>query len=93
MMKIKTLAELATPDSRSLRFTPNGISMNGTLKPEDAAELQQRAVAHCDLNPDVPAETQMSFERLRTLHAYGVLYYETFTVAHDLAWLVLEQAF
>ncbi|EQD38474.1 hypothetical protein B1A_17223, partial [mine drainage metagenome] len=37
--------------------------------------------------------TRSSFERLRTLHSYGILCYEAYTVAHDFAWLVMEQAF
>jgi hypothetical protein len=93
MMKIKTLAELTTPDRRSLRFTPRGLSMDGTLKPEDAAEFQQKVIANCDLIPAVPDGTRNSFERLRTLHSFGVICYEAFTVSEDLSWLVMEQAF
>lgn len=64
----------------------------GELKPEYAAEFQQQAIAHCDLVPEVPEGTRNSFERLRTLHSYGILCYEAFTVAEDLARLLLEQA-
>jgi hypothetical protein len=32
----------------------------------------------------------MSFERIRMLHGIGVLCYEAYTVAEDLAWLVLD---
>ena len=42
--------------------------------------------------PTVPEGTRSSFERLRTLHAYGVLCYDLFTVVDDLTWIVLEQA-
>lgn len=93
MAQIKTFAELTTPDERTLRFTPLGLSAGGMLKPEYAAEFQQEVIAHCDLNPDVPEGTRNSFERLRTLHSYGILCYEAFTIADDLAWLVMEQAF
>lgn len=34
----------------------------------------------------------MSFDRLRTTFAYGVLYYDIFTLVNDHALLVLEQA-
>lgn len=92
-MKVKTVSELTTPDERTLRFTGMGFSIAGTLKPEDSAQFQQRVIAGANLQPDVPEGIQKSFERLRSLHSLGVLYYDAFTIAADLAWLVLEQAF
>jgi hypothetical protein len=91
-MEIKTYEELTTPDPRTLAFTPLGLSTMGLLKPENAAEFQQQVIAHCDLADEVTEGTKNSFERLRTLHTYGVLCYEAYTVAQDLAWLLLEQA-
>ncbi len=92
MAQIKTLEQLTTPDERTLRFTPLGFSTMGTLAPEAAAEFQQQVIAHCDLHPDVAEGTRNGFERLRTLHSYGIFCYDTFTVVDDLAWLLLEQA-
>ena len=92
MGDIKTFAELTTPDPRTLRFNPLGLSTMRELKPEYAAEFQQQVIADCDLVPEVPEGTRNNFERLRTLHSYGILCYEAFTVADDLAWLLLEQA-
>ena len=91
-MDIRTFAELTTPDERSLRFTPLGLATGGKLSPENAAEFQQRCIAAADLVPAVPEGVRNSFERLRTLHSYGVLCYDAFTVADDLTWVVLEQA-
>src|SRR5258708_37452060 len=91
-MDIRTFAELTTPDERSLRFTPLGLATGGMLSPENAAEFQQRSISTADLVPAVPEGTRSSFERLRTLHAYGVLCYDLFTVVEDLTWVVLEQA-
>ncbi len=91
-MKIRTLEELTTPDRRVLAFTPWGLSTIG-LKPEQAAEFQQQVIAASDLAPNVTEGTRCSFERLRSLHSFGILCYEAFTVAEDLAWLVMEQAF
>lgn len=91
-MKIKTFAELTTPDEFVLRLTPLGLSTIGMLSPEDAAKFQQETIARADLHDDVPEGTRKSFERLRALHTYGILCYEAYTVAEDLAWLVLEQA-
>ena len=91
-MEIKTFEALTTPDQRALAFTPMGLSTMGLLRPEDAAEFQQQVIARCDLADDVTEGIRNSFERLRTLHSYGVLCYEAYTVAQDLAWLLLEQA-
>ena len=91
-MEIKSWNDLRRPDERSLRFTPLGLSTAGIFRPEDAAKFQQLVISHCDLHSDVAEMTRRSFERLRMLHSLGVLQYETFTVAEDLAWLVLEQA-
>ncbi len=90
-MDIRTFAELTTPDERSLRFTPLGLAPGG-LSPENAAEFQQRSIAAADLIPAVPEGTRRSFERLRTMHAYGVLCYDLFTTVADQTWVVLEQA-
>ena len=79
-MEIKTLAELTRPDQRTLAFTPLGLSTMGLLRGEDAAEFQQQVIAHCDLSENVAEGTRNSFERLRTLHSYGVLCYEAYTV-------------
>ena len=91
-MDIKTFQELTAPDQRALAFTPMGLSTMGLLSPESAAEYQQNLIAHCELADNVARGTRASFERLRLLHSYGVLCYETYTVAADLAWLLLEQA-
>ena len=69
-----------------------GLIMGGQLRPDDAAELQQRSIEAADLIDVVPEATTESFERLRNLHCYGVLCYDAFTVASDLRWIVLEQA-
>jgi hypothetical protein len=92
MAEIRSLLELSTPDPRSLHFSPLGLSPGASLKPEDVAHFQQAVIAHCDLVAEVAEGTRMSFERIRMLHGIGVLCYEAYTVAEDLAWLVLEQA-
>jgi hypothetical protein len=91
-VKIRTFTELTTPDDRSLRFTPLGFSTATKLTPESAAEYQQRSIASGELDPVVGDSTRHSFERLRLLHAYGILCYDLFTVVDDLSWVVLEQA-
>jgi hypothetical protein len=92
-MQIRTFAELAAADKRTLSFTSLGLSTAGVLSPEDAAAFQQEVIAGWDLDPSVAEETRMSFERLRTLHGYGVLFYDAFTLAGNLCWLTMEQAF
>lgn len=91
-MSIRTFAELATANEQTRRFTSLGFATGGMLSSEDAAEFQQQCIATADLVEAVPDSTRASFERLRTLHAYGVLCYDAFTVADDLSWVVLEQA-
>lgn len=91
-MDIRTFAELTTPDERSLPFMSLELATGGKPSPEYAAAFQQRSIAAANLVPAVPEGTRSSFERLRTLHAYGVLCYDLFTVVDDLRWVVLEQA-
>ncbi len=93
MIKIKALVELTAPDVRSLHFTPLGFVPRGKMNPEDSAQFLQQSIAASDLHHDVAEATRKSFERLQILHSYGVLFYEAFTIAADLAWLGMEQAF
>ncbi len=86
-----TLQDLATPDRRALLHGPLGLGESG-LSDEDSCEWLQSMIAAALLAPDVPDELQRSFERLRTLHAYGVLCYDTFTAVDEDAPLILEQA-
>jgi hypothetical protein len=53
---------------------------------------QQEIISHAELVPAVAEGTRNTFERIRSLHAYGVLSYEFFTAADDLTHLVIEQA-
>jgi hypothetical protein len=91
-VRIRSFVELTTPNEQTLMFTPMGLAAQGKLTPESAAEFQQRCIVSANLIDVVPQATRNSFERLRTLHAYGVLCYENFTVVQDLRWIVLEQA-
>jgi hypothetical protein len=88
-MKIQTLEELQRADDRSLSFTPMGL---GHMPAADAADFQQRVVAKIDLSVDVAAATKGAFDRLRTVFAHGVLCYEAYTLVHDHALLIVEQA-
>jgi hypothetical protein len=92
-MRIRSLEELTTTDEGTRRFTSFGLATGGMLSPEDSARLQQEAIGGADLHDDVAEGTRSGFERLRTVHSYGVFFYDAFTVADDLAWLLLEQAY
>ncbi len=72
-MEPRKFEELITAYDRSLRFTSLGLATGGKLSPENAAEFQQRSISIADLITSVPKDTRDSFERLRTLHSYGVL--------------------
>ncbi|WP_051810084.1 hypothetical protein [Actinoplanes subtropicus] len=91
-MAIKTLDELRQADERTLHFTPMGLGLGVQMRPDDAAEYQQKVVAQFDLDPIVAEGTRQSFEHLRTIYAYGVLCYEIYTLVRDQALLVIEQA-
>ncbi len=84
-MDIKSLEELREGDERTQRFAPLGLATGGLLRPEDAAVFQQEVISHADLVPAVAESTRATFERLRSLYAYGVLSYEVFTAVDDLA--------
>jgi hypothetical protein len=87
---IQPLSELQKPDERTLHFSPYGLG--GTMRPEDSAEFQQQVVARHELVPAVADGTRQSFEQLKMIYAYGVLCYDIFTIVHDHALLVFEQA-
>jgi hypothetical protein len=91
-MEIKPLDQLRQADERTLRFAPMGLLTGAMMRPEDAALFQQEVISHADLAPAVAEGTRNTFERLRSLYAYGVMFYDVFTVVEDQAHLVLEQA-
>lgn len=89
-MDIKTLEQLQAADERALAFTPLGLG--GPMRPEDAADFQQRVIAGLELSEDVAERTRQKFEQLRAAHSHGVLCYELYTMVADQARLTLEQA-
>ncbi|MDJ0345041.1 hypothetical protein QMK19_14290 [Streptomyces sp. H10-C2] len=91
-MIIKTWDELREADGRTLHFTPHGLGLGVKMTPESSAEFQQTNVAALELAPAVAKGTRQSFDRLRTVFAYGVLCYDIFTLVSDHALLVIEQA-
>lgn len=92
VIMIKPLNELRRVDERAQRFTPFGLGLDRMLTPESAAEYQQTVVAQFELAPAVAEGTRRSFDRLRTIYAYGVLCYDIYTLVNDHALLVIEQA-
>ncbi|MDP9164580.1 MAG: hypothetical protein M3O32_00665 [Actinomycetota bacterium] len=91
-MDIRSLEDLLAPDERTLRFAPGGFLTASQLTPHAAAEHQQRTIAAADLVDAVPEIVRGSFERLRHCHSLGVIWYEAFTLAADLSYVVLELA-
>lgn len=91
-MTIRKLEDLCKPDERTQHFTPYGLGTTHMLTPEAALEYQQSVLKGTDLVDEVAEGTRLSFERLRILYVYGVLEYEFFTIAGQLARLVIEQA-
>lgn len=91
-MITRTLEDLQAPDELTQHFTRFGLATTHMLTPESAVAYQHELLAGTDLMDEVPKGTRHSFERLRTVHIYGVLEYEFFTVAGEFARLVVEQA-
>jgi hypothetical protein len=92
-MKTKSLGELRQSDERTLRFIAGGgFGLDVAMDPEDCARHWQEVAAGMELRASVAETTRRSFDQLRTVFAYGVLCYEVFTLVHDHALLVLEQA-
>ncbi|GAA0494617.1 hypothetical protein [Streptomyces olivaceiscleroticus] len=89
-MEIQSLENLRATDKLSLTFNP--YELGSRMASEEAAEFQQRQIADCDLTEGVAAGTHDSFERLRTVFAYGVLCYDVYTLVGDQALLIYEQA-
>jgi len=89
---IRSLDELRKVDERTLCFTPHGLGSGVKMSEADAAKFQQQRIARINLMSAVAEGTRMSFDRLRTIFAYGVLCYDIFTTVNDCALLVLEHA-
>jgi hypothetical protein len=84
------IAKLREVDETTLVFNPWGFG--GRLTPEQSARFLDEMLRATSLDADVPQDIQRNFERLRKLFRYGLLEYEFFTAADDLAHLVLEGA-
>jgi hypothetical protein len=84
------LTRLQEPDERALVFNPLGLG--GRMPPEQAARFQMATIEAARLAEDVPEGIRDYWERVRLLHQHGVLEYEFFSAAADLALLALEGA-
>ncbi|MBP5896531.1 hypothetical protein [Streptomyces scabiei] len=84
------LAALQAVDPRVLHFTPFGLG--GPMRPQDAADYQQRLISNLVLADDVAQTTRQKFEQLCAGYAHGLLCYDLFTLVSDAAKLTLEQA-
>jgi hypothetical protein len=89
-MEFVSWDELCEPDVGARKFGPFGLG--GEMEAQDALRFQQEVVSHPELAPDVPISVRDCLKRLRRIHAYGVLWYDFFTVADDQAQLFLEFA-
>lgn len=84
------LTRLQAADERTLVFNPLG--MGGRMPPGVAARFQASAIEAARLAEDVPKGVRDYWERVLLLHQHGVLEYEFFSAAADLALLALEGA-
>jgi len=84
------LDELRRVDETTLRFSPWGFG--GRLEPSSSARFLSESLTYAALVDAVPEELRLNFERVRKLFLYGLLEYEFFSAAYDLAHLALEGA-
>src|SRR3954462_11944184 len=84
------LTRLRAPDERTLVF--NSVGLGGRLSPEAAARFQASTIESAMLAEDVPEGVRDYWARVLLLHQHGVLEYEFFSAAADLALLGLEGA-
>ncbi len=80
------------PDDRTLVFLPGGLGVGVQMAPQTAAEYWVSIADRLALHTDVADETRRAFGDLVGILPYGVLHYEIFTLVHDRALFVLEQA-
>lgn len=74
----------------TLRFSPWGLG--GRLEPPSSARFLAESLTYATLADDVPEDVRLNFERVCKLFLYGLLEYDLFSAADDLAHLVLEGA-
>jgi hypothetical protein len=84
---LSALAELREPDQRSMMWI-----VGGTAAPEDAAGYHKRVMAQLDVPASVPESIRKSFDRIRSIYRQGLFCYDLYTVAGDLARLLIELA-
>lgn len=76
-MIIKTLAQLAEPDVRSLAIRP--LDLDPARVAEGVAEYRQSLVASFELLDVVPESTRSSYDQIRAIYSHGILCYELYT--------------
>lgn len=84
------LGELRRVDETTLHFSPWGLG--GRLEPEASARFLSESLTYAAIADVVPEDVRLNFERVRKIFLYGLLEYDFFSVASDLAHLVLEGA-
>jgi hypothetical protein len=90
----ESFEDLLRPDELTLRFTPLGFATGSlVMRPEGSLRHLQESIGAAHLADEVPEDVWQSFDRLRKLYLYGVLDYDLFTLAEDLAHLMLEATF
>lgn len=86
------LVHLQAPDPRTLAVTPWGLGVGVAMRAEDAALMWAGEAARLRLADDVAEGTRRAFAELAGHLPYGLLHYPLFTLIHDRALFVLEQA-
>lgn len=87
-----SVADLTTPDPRTLAFMPLGVGLGIALTPDSSVQYWESVLESYVLAEDVAEQTRLSFTDLKKAFMYGIFCYEIFTLVHDRSLFVLEQA-
>ena len=91
-MDSMNFVNLTQPDPRVMHATMAPAGTTNDERAELAAQKLQRMIEKAGLDESVAEPLRKNFERLRTLHVYGLLCYDLFTVVNDQALLLAEHA-
>ena len=87
-----SLEDLCRPDATTLRFSPAGLLTAAEMRPEASLQYLDEMLAAASLGPSVSDEVKGPFDRLKTVHRYGLFNYGFFTVAATETSLIIELA-
>jgi hypothetical protein len=90
-MESKTIDQMRESDLLTRRFGSQGFHTAALLTEESSAAFL-KSLVDVELVSCVPDSVRSTYDRIRILHCHGLLEYQLFTAASQLASLAIEQA-